>query len=259
VLANEAVNRCGPLMLRDLALEHRIDETEVVKAWARAWAALHLAPVFEALDHDALVVPRDVSVAVDNRSRAMLRAVVEGVLSLPANSEGLKELSTLFAEADGSQAPQIRSEADGHTGLPAPFAAAWKAVEIIESQASFLFAAVSVQRPGGMTLLQFLQIGTVLRQKVGIDTLELGLKLPAQSKSQEQLRNYALQSLRRAQQRLLLQVIERAGQDGNMEAAVEEVMAARGLTGFAQPADLEQAMLDVWALSEGLSPERLAA
>ncbi|MBO0096234.1 hypothetical protein, partial [Listeria monocytogenes] len=85
---------------------------------------------------------------------------------------------------------------------------AWKAVEIIESQASFLFAAVSVQRPGGMTLLQFLQIGTVLRQKVGIDTLELGLKLPAQSKSQEQLRNYALQSLRRAQQRLLLQVIE---------------------------------------------------
>ena len=259
VLANEAVNRCGPLMLRDLALEHRIDETEVVKAWARAWAALHLAPVFEALDHDALVVPRDVSVAVDNRSRAMLRAVVEGVLSLPANSEGLKELSTLFAEADGSQAPQIRSEADGHTGLPVPFAAAWKAVEIIESQASFLFAAVSVQRPGGMTLLQFLQIGTVLRQKVGIDTLELGLKLPAQSKSQEQLRNYALQSLRRAQQRLLLQVIERAGQDGNMEAAVEEVMAARGLTGFAQPADLEQAMLDVWALSEGLSPERLAA
>lgn len=260
VLANEAVNRCGPLMLRDLALEHRIDETEVVKAWARSWAALHLSPVFEALDADALVVPRDVSVAVDNRSRAMLRATVEGVLSLPANSEGLKELSTLFAEADASQAPQVRSEADGHTGLPVPFIAAWKAVEIIESQASFLFAAVSVQRPGGMTLLQFLQVGTVLRQKVGIDTLEQGLKLPAQSKSQEQLRNYALQSLRRAQQRLLLQVIELAGGNGgNMEAAVDEVMAARGLTGFTQPADLEQAMLDVWALSEGLNPERLAA
>ena len=260
VLANEAVNRCGPLMLRDLALEHRIDETEVVKAWARAWAALHLSPVFEALDADALVVPRDVSVAVDNRSRAMLRATVEGVLSLPANSDGLNELSTLFAEADASQAPQIRSEADGHTGLPVPFAAAWKAVEIIESQASFLFAAVSVQRPGGMTLLQFLQVGTVLRQKIGIDTLEQGLKLPAQSKSQEQLRNYALQSLRRAQQRLLLQVIELAGSNGgNMDAAVEDVMAQRGLSGFTQPADLEQAMLDVWALSEGLNPERLAA
>ena len=262
VLANEAVNRCGPLMLRDLALEHRIDETEVVKAWARAWAALHLAPRFDALDADALVVPRDVSVAVDNRSRSMLRATVEGVLSLPANSDGLKELSTLFAEADQSQAPQIRSEADGHTGLPASFAAAWKAIEIIDSQASFLFTAVSVPRPGGMSLLQFLQIGTMLRQKVGIDTLEQGLKLPAQSKSQEQLRNYALQSLRRAQQRLLMQVIERAGADGkggDMAAAVEEVMAARGLSGFGQPTDLEQAMLDVWALSEGLNPERLAA
>jgi glutamate dehydrogenase len=103
-------------------------------------------------------------------------------------------------------------------------------------------------------------VGTLLRQQVGIDTLELGLKLPAQSKSQEQLRNYALQSLRRAQQRLLLQVIEHAGHNGNdMQAAVDEVTAARGLTGFAPPTELEQAMLDVWALSEGLSPERLAA
>jgi glutamate dehydrogenase len=40
---------------------------------------------------------------------------------------------------------------------------------------------------------------------------------------------------------------------------VDEVTAARGLTGFAPPTELEQAMLDVWALSEGLSPERLAA
>jgi glutamate dehydrogenase len=260
VLANEAVNRCGPLMLRDLALEHRIDDTEVVKAWAKAWAALHLAPVFDALDADALVVPRDVSVSVDNRTRALQRATIEGVLSLPPGSQGLDELSTLFAEADESAAAKFRSEADGHTGLPPQFAAAWKAVEIIESQASFLFAAVSVPRPEGMSLLQFLQVGTLLRQQVGIDTLELGLKLPAQSKSQEQLRNYALQSLRRAQQRLLLQVIEHAGHNGNdMQAAVDEVTAARGLTGFAPPTELEQAMLDVWALSEGLSPERLAA
>jgi glutamate dehydrogenase len=32
-----------------------------------------------------------------------------------------------------------------------------------------------------------------------------------------------------------------------------------GLNGFAQPTDLEQAMLDVWSLSEGSSPERIAA
>jgi glutamate dehydrogenase len=32
-----------------------------------------------------------------------------------------------------------------------------------------------------------------------------------------------------------------------------------GLTGYTLPTDLEQAMLDVWALSEGSSPERIAA
>ena len=32
-----------------------------------------------------------------------------------------------------------------------------------------------------------------------------------------------------------------------------------GLSGYAQATDLEQAMLDVWALSEGSSPDRIAA
>ncbi|NNG25675.1 NAD-glutamate dehydrogenase domain-containing protein [Telluria aromaticivorans] len=260
VLANEAVNRCGPLMLRDLAAEHRVDETEVVKAWARAWSALHLAPVFDALDADALTVPRDVSMAVDARTRALLRAVIEGVLSLPAGTDGMAELSSLFGQADQLRSlTPARSEADGHSGMPASFTAAWKAVETIESLATFLFAAVSVQRPSGMSLAQFLQVGMALRQQAGIDTLERGLKLPAQGKAQEQLRNYAMQALRRTQQRLLLQVIERAGHGGDALAAVAEVTKARGLTGFAQPVELEQAMLDVWALSEGSSPDRLAA
>ncbi|MGG7606939.1 NAD-glutamate dehydrogenase domain-containing protein [Massilia sp. BKSP1R2A-1] len=260
VLANEAVNRCGPLMLRDLAAEHRVEETEVVKAWARAWSALHLAPVFDALDADALKVPRDVSMMVDARTRALLRAVIEGVLSLPAGADGMAELSTLFGQADQLRSlTPARSEADGHTGLPASFIAAWKAVETIESLATFLFAAVSVERPSGMSLAQFLQVGMLLRQQAGIDMLERGLKLPAQSKSQEQLRNYAMQALRRTQQRLLLQVIEQAGKGGDAQAAVKAVTEARGLTGFAQPTDLEQAMLDVWALSEGSNPDRLAA
>ncbi|GAB3390943.1 NAD-glutamate dehydrogenase [Massilia agri] len=260
VLANEAVNRCGPLMLRDLAAEHRVEETEVVKAWARAWSALHLAPVFDALDADALKVPRDVSMAVDTRTRALLRAVIEGVLSLPAGTDGMAELSTLFGQADQLRSlTPARSEADGHSGLPASFTAAWKAVETIESLATFLFAAVSVQRPSGMSLAQFLQVGMLLRQQAGIDMLERGLKLPAQSKSQEQLRNYAMQALRRTQQRLLLQVIEQAGTGGDPQAAVKAVTQARGLSGFAQPTDLEQAMLDVWALSEGSNPDRLAA
>jgi glutamate dehydrogenase len=261
VLANESVNRCGPLMLRDLALEHRIDDTEVVKAWGQAWAALHLAPVFEALDADALAVPRDVSQGVDARSRVMLRSVIEGVLSLPAAQAGagMDELSKLFAAPDEvAKLMPSRTEADTQSGLSPAFAQAWKAVDTIESLAAFLFAAVSVQRPLGMTLAQFLQVGMALRQQAGIDTLERGLKLPATSKSQEQLRNYALQALRRTQQRLLLLVLERS-KGGDLHAAVQELTASMGLTGYAQPTDLEQAMLDVWSLSEGSSPERLAA
>ncbi len=263
VLANESVNRCGPLMLRDLAQEHRIDDAEVVKAWGQAWAALHLAPVFDALDADALKVPRDVSQTVDARTRVMLRTVIEGVLSLPAEQAGaggMAELSSLFSQPEQlARLNPGKSDADGHAGLPPSFAQAWKAVDTVESLAAFLFAAVSVQRPSGMSLAEFLQVGMLLRAESGIDTLERGLKLPATSKSQEQLRNYAMQALRRTQQRLLLTVLERSKQTGDMQATVREVTSAMGLTGFAQPTDLEQAMLNVWSLSEGSSPERIAA
>jgi glutamate dehydrogenase len=258
VLANEAVNRCGPLMLRDLAAEHHVEEAEVVKAFGRAWAALHLAPVYDALDADALNVPRDVSMLVDSRSRAMLRAVIEGVLSLPAGADGMQELATLFGSGDlVRQLMPSKLEADGHAGLSAPFVNAWKTLDTIESLSTFLFAAVSVQRPAGMTLPQFLQSGMTLRELAGIDNLERGLKLPATSKSQEQLRNYAMQALRRTQQRLLMQALERA-KGGDVLAAVRAMTKDMGLTGYALPTDLEQAMLDVWALSESSSPERIA-
>jgi glutamate dehydrogenase len=250
-------------MLRDLAQEHRIDDAEVVKAWGQAWAALHLAPVFDALDADALAVPRDVSQTVDARTRTMLRTVIEGVLSLPAEQAGaggMAELSALFAQPEQLGALNTgKSDADAHAGLPSSFVQAWKAVDTVETLAAFLFAAVSVQRPAGMSLAEFLQVGMVLRAASGIDTLERGLKLPATSKSQEQLRNYAMQALRRTQQRLLLTVLARSKQTGDMQAAVQEVTSAMGLTGFAQPTDLEQAMLNVWSLSEGSSPERIAA
>jgi len=256
VLANEAVNRCGPLMIRDLALEHRVEDGEVVKAWGLAWSALHLAPVFEALDADALRVPRDVSIALDTRTRVMFRAVLEGVLSLPSDA-GMAELTALFAQPDAiSQLVPARSDFDAYATLPAGFVQAWKTVDTIESLATFLFAAVSVQRPAGMSLGQFLHVGMALRAATGIDTLERGLKIAPQSKAQEQLRNYAMQALRRTQQRLLTQVM---AQGGDPLTAVRDVAEARGLTGYAMAVDLEQAMLDVWTLSEGSSPERLAA
>ena len=255
VLANESVNRCGPLMLRDLAVEHSVDETDVVKAWGQAWSALHLAPIFSALDADALNVPRAVSINVDARTRVLFKSVLEGVLSIGSdaqrNSGGMEELTRLFADSGMlKQLMPAVSDADAYGSLASSFTQAWKAVDGIEAVATFLFAAVAVQRPAGMTLAQFLQVGMALRGQAGIDTLERGLKLAAQSKSQEQLRNYATQALRRTQQRLLQQVLARAKDGSDTLEAVEVVTNTMGLSGYAPATDLEQAMLDVWALSE---------
>ncbi|MES2316358.1 MAG: NAD-glutamate dehydrogenase domain-containing protein [Pseudomonadota bacterium] len=261
VLANEAVNRCGPLMIRDLAVEHQVDETEVVKAWGQAWSALHLAVIYNALDFNALKVPRAVSIKVDARSRVLFKAVIEGVLSIPhGQSGGMDELTRLFAEPEMlRQLMPATAEADAYPDLPASFTAPWKAVDAIEAVATFLFAAVSVNRPAGMTLAQFLQVGMALRGQAGIDTLERGLKLHAQSKSQEQLRNYAMQALRRTQQRLLLQVLARSSDGSDTLEAVELVTNTMGLAGYAPATDLEQAMLDVWALSEATTSAPVAA
>jgi glutamate dehydrogenase len=240
-------------MIRELATEHAVDETEVVKAWGQAWSALNLAPVFGALDADALNVPREVSIKVDQRTRTLFRAVLEGVLSVAAGQQagGMAELSQLFAQPEMlKQLMPAQAEADAVANLPAGFAKAWKAVDAIDSVATFLFAAVSVQRPVGMSLAQFLQVGMALRGQAGIDTLERGLKLAPHSKSQEQLRNYATQALRRTQQRLLMQVLAKSNGGAKPLDAVGAVANTMGLSGYAAPADLEQAMLDVWALSE---------
>jgi glutamate dehydrogenase len=252
VLANEAINRCGPLMIGELAAEHAVDEAEVVKAWGQAWSALNLAPVFAALDADALNVPRAISVKVDQRTRVLLRGALEGVLSVAAGQQaGMEELTRLFAEPGMlAQLMPAQAEADAYPELPAGFIQAWRAVDAIEAVATFLFAAVSVQRPDGMTLAQFLQVGMALRGLAGIDTLERGLKIAPHSKSQEQLRNYAAQALRRTQQRLLAQVLARSNGGARPLDAVGAVASTMGLSGYAAPADLEQAMLDVWALSE---------
>ena len=258
VLANEAVNRCGPLMLRQLAGEHGVDETDVIQAWGQAWSALNLAPVFSTLDDDALKVPRAVSIKVDGRTRVLQKAVIEGALTVPADQlrGGVEELTRLFAKpetlahltpADGL------SDAELTAGLRPQFVHAWKAVEAIESVAAFVFAALSVQRPEGMDLPAFLQIGLALRTQVGIDVLERGLKLPAANRSQEQLRNYAQNALRRTQQRLLFKVLQHATGGHSALDAVEVVANTLGLSGYALATDLEQAMLDVWALSEAVN------
>ncbi|USX14128.1 NAD-glutamate dehydrogenase [Oxalobacteraceae bacterium OTU3CAMAD1] len=255
VLANESVNRCGPLMLRQLAGEHGVDEADVILAWGQAWSALNLAPIFSTLDADALKVPRAVSIKVDGRTRVLQKAVIEGALTVPADQlkDGVAELTRLFAKPETLaqlSADDGQSDAELTAGLRPEFVAAWKAVDAIESVAAFVFAALSVTRPVGMDLPAFLQVGLALRAQVGIDTLERGLKLPATSRSQEQLRSYAQNALRRTQQRLLSQVLLHATGSHSGVEAVELVANTLGLTGYAVATDLEQAMLDVWALSE---------
>ncbi|AXA92983.1 NAD-glutamate dehydrogenase domain-containing protein [Massilia sp. YMA4] len=263
VLANEVVNRCGPLMLRRLAADHGVPETDVILAWGQAWSALNLAPVFDTLDADALNVPRDVSMKVDARTRGMLRAAMEGVLSVPKeqlrNADGMAELKRVFAEPAmlaKLMPADAKFEAEGQPALRAEFVQAWKTVDAIENVAAFLFAALSVKRPAGMDLPGFIHVGMALRSRAGIDTLERGLKLPASSRSQEQLRSYAQQALGRTQQRLLAQVLAQGGS----EQAVEAVVGSLQVPAFTAPSDLEQAMLDVWTLSEAVSgPQAKAA
>ena len=264
VLANEVVNRCGPLMIRDLAAANNCSEQDVILAWGQAWSALDLAPVFDTLDADALAVPRNVAMRVDARTRAMLKAVMEGVLGVPKDQlrgAGIAELTKLFADPATvrKMASDVQSEAATHGGLRAEFVQAWNAVDALEGVAAFVFAALSVKRPAGMDLPGFLAVGMALRSQAGIDTLERGLKLPAVSKSQEHLRSYAQQALRRTQQKLLSQVLARATNGHDAVEAVELVTCTLGLSGYAASADLEQAMLDVWALSEAVNAVGMAA
>jgi glutamate dehydrogenase len=202
-------------------------------------------------------VPRAVSIKVDARTRVLQKAMIEGVLSVPAeqlrSAGGVAELTRLFSlpeTVERLMPTDGQAEADLTPELRPAFAHAWKAVDAIEAVATFVFSALSVTRPSDMDLAAFLQVGMALRNQAGIDTLERGLKLVPQSKSQEQLRNYAQHALRRTQQRLLTQVLERAAGGGDAGAAVEVVTNTLGLSGYAVATDLEQAMLDVWALSE---------
>jgi glutamate dehydrogenase len=269
VLANEVINRCGPLMTGTLARTHLVKETDVITAWAQGWASLNLAPVFDTLDAHALLVPREVSKAVDQRTRALLKAVIEGVLAVPEQQRegaGFAELTALFGNADSARQLMALSASspNGH-GSNDAFGKACIAVEAIEGMADFLFAALSVQRPAGMGLPAFIQVGMAVRRQSGIDNLEHVLTRIRVEPQQEGLRSHALQVLRRAQQRLLMQVLQQipvsAGGAEVPVKSVEQAMSKFKLVqqaGSGQPT-FEQAVLDVWALSEAVSPSSGAA
>ena len=277
ILANEAVNRCGPLMIGELAQRHAVDETAVIVAWARGWAALHLASVFSVLDEHALLVAPEVSRALDARTRALQRAVTSGVLSMPvpatapatatatadagvAVPAALDELTRLFGQDGDAQAwlgSQTADAAGGDQPLGA-FAAASRRVDAIEAVADFLFAALAVKRPVGMSLPTLLQLGVEVRRRAGIDALEKTLMRSLAAPAQQALRGHALQALRRAQQGLLAHVLDATAMlPADDPAAGERVAtllahvvpsaAAGAVTGT-----LDDAILDAWNMSEAV-------
>ena len=265
VLANESVNRCGPVMLAELAAARGVKETDVICAWAQASAALNLAPVFDTLDEHALHVPCEVSLAVDRHTRALQKAVIQGVLSVPEQqlreTGAFTELTALFSQPQAVQelAPAAPSSLPLH-GMPAPFVQACETVEAIEGIADFLFAGLSVPRPDGMSLTQFLKLGMALRRQAGIDGLERVLMHAPASVTQQPLRDHALQALRRAQQRLLMRVLQQAPANTRPEdpaavvaALINKLKVGARMASAGSQQNLELAVLDVWALSEAAS------
>ena len=284
VLANEAVNRCGPLMIGILAQRHAVAETEVILAWARGWSALNLGRLFDVLDAHALHVTPTVSRALDLRTRSLQAAVASGVLSMPAPvaaaasqppaATGLEELTYLFAHDQqvehwlampAGEGPMVGTTVG--TGDTAPlagsdaamqaFAGASRRVDAIEAVADFLFAALAVKRPSGMTLAALLQLGVQVRRQTGIDLLEQSLMHAAGTPSQQGLRGHALQALRRAQQSLLAGMLALIADLPQGDARIALRIDARlgrlprQAPPGAQP-QLDDAILYAWTFSEGV-------
>jgi glutamate dehydrogenase len=264
VLANEVVNRCGPLLPAELARRHGVKETDVICAWAQAWAALNLAPLFAGLDAAALQMPVEMSKALDQRTRALQKAVIEGVLSVPQEqlrtAGAVDELTRLFSQPDAACKLVGAQPADA----PAPrtsFEQACQTVEALEGIADFLFAALPVRRPAKMSLAEFLQLGMRLRRESGIDRLERTLMHTPCSAAQEALRGHALAALRQAQQRLLARLLQQLqGTKGGPDKAIQAVLQAGGVALHAEAGTgLEQAVLAAWTLSEAVAPLAAAA
>jgi glutamate dehydrogenase len=219
---------------------------------------LNLAPLFATLDAHALEIPCEVSKNLDRRTRALQKAVIDGILSVPAEqlqaSGGLDELTRMFSHPDAAQ-QLMPAPAASEVGAQTAFEQARQGVDAIESMADFLFASLTVKRPAGLSLPDFLRIGMRLRRRTGIDCLERTLMQSPTAAQQEPLCAHALQALRRTQQRLLAHVLQQlpsgasaAVANGVVEAVADQLM----LNGHAIPAQttVEHAVLDVWALSE---------
>ena len=263
VLANEAVNRCGPVMLVELAAKYGVQETDVILAWSQAWSTLNLAPLFSVLDEHALTEPCEVSRAIDARCRVLQRAVIESVLSVP-QIETSEELASNVAELTAlfSQPSRVASLLSHYVTETQPFQRACQTVEALIDMADFLFSTLTMERTKELDLVMFLQIGLQLRHQSGIAQLEPVLM----HTNATPLRTHALNALRRAQHRLLELVLQKMPHSLVLESDqlvqhIDAVLAHVGLavkteaeteeeTVPTEPLSLESAVLDVWSLSE---------
>jgi glutamate dehydrogenase len=258
VLANESVNRCGPIMLVELADKYKVAESDVILAWSQAWSALHLAPLFNVLDEHALLESREVSKSVDARCRVLQRALIEGVLSVSDSKNSsqtaanLAELTALFGDAT-KVAPLLSKFVTETKAFPK----ACQTVEALIDMADFLFSSLTAPRSANLDLAVYLQIGLQLRQQSGIAQLE-----PVLMQTQvTPLRSHALNALRRAQQRLLELVLLKMPASpihaDQLVLHINEVLTQVGVqvkTGNRNELPgLESAVLDVWSLSEAAS------
>jgi glutamate dehydrogenase len=265
VLANEAVNRCGPIMLVELAAKYSVEETDVILAWSQAWTVLNLAPIFSLLDEHAMTEPCEVSMKLDERCRVLQRAVIEGVLSvpqietLPELADNVAELAALFSQPE-KVAPLFKTVTETK-----PYARASQMVEALIDMADFLFSTLTMQRKKEMDLAVFLQIGLQLRQQSGIAQLEPVLMQTHVTP----LRTHALNALRRAQHRLLELVLVKMPaiatspvlETEQLVQHINTVLTQMGLEvktmekteTEVEPPSLESAVLDVWSLSEAAS------
>ena len=262
VLANEAVNRCGPIMLVELAEKYQVAEADVILAWAQGWAALNLAPLFNVLDQHALLEPRDISSAVDGRCRILQRAMIEGVLlanretSAEPLASSLEQLTALFAQPEQLEPLLSKTVSEAR-----PFPRACQTIEALIDMMDFLFAALHAQRDPALPLSVYLQIGLLLRQQSGIARLE-----PVLMQAPDvPLRGHALHALRRTQQRLLAMIV--AGLPAapytaeQLLAQIETALTGLGIAlssgGVAGVPDFDSAVLAVWSLSEAAAgPDR---
>ena len=258
VLANEMVNRCGPLMIGQLAHQHQVSEAEVAMVWAQAWVVLRLQTPFDVIDRYALQMPLAAAKTIDRRARDVQQAVTAGLLSIPAEQRRGADMDELMRLFDGSeisplatiQVTRADEFSDALAAMPAELTEAVRGLDALQGIADFLFAALLVERSAGMRYATLLEAGLLLRRQSGIDRIEQALMQTDLAPEQQTLRSYALSSLRATQRALLRNTLSQSGTttDDAIEACVKRLKPV--LSATAPTPTFDQMVLDVWLLAD---------